>query len=381
MWLLELMARPPACHGPSRSLTRPAVHANCTTTDYQRGMIMPFGDNNWLALTPEPALEPELPICDPHHHFWDFRTERVPYQRYLLHELAADIHSEHNVRSTVFIEARAMYRADGPEEMRPVGEVEFVQGLAAASASGLYGPGRAAAAIVGHANLNLGAKVAPVLEALQAASPNRFRGIRHSVTWDPHPEVENTAAHKQQGQLGSDEFRSGARVLARMGFSLEGWMYFPQLPELAAFAKAVPDLTIILNHIGGLLRVGPYANRNDEVTATWRSGIAAVAACPNVYMKLGGIGMPRTGFDWHTRTTPIGSEELAKSMEPLTSYCIEQFGPSRCMFEGNFPVDKVSYSHHVLYNAFKRMSKGYSATERAGMFHDNAVRVYRVDTT
>jgi predicted TIM-barrel fold metal-dependent hydrolase len=330
-------------------------------------------------LTTEPTIEPELPICDPHHHFWDFRTARIPYQRYLLHELADDINSGHNVRSTVFIEARAMYRADGPEEMRPVGEVEFVQGLAAASASGLYGPGRAAAAIVGHANLNLGARVAPVLEALQAASPNRFRGIRHSVTWDPHPEVENTAAHKQQGQLASDEFRAGAWVLARMGLSLEGWMYFPQLPELAAFAKAVPDLTIVLNHIGGLLRVGPYGNRNDEVMATWRSGIAAAAGCPNVHVKLGGIGMPRTGFDWHARATPIGSEELAASMGPLMNYCIEKFGPARCMFESNFPVDKVSYSYNVMYNAFKRLSKGYSAAERAAMFHDNAARVYRTN--
>ena len=173
-----------------------------------------------------------------------------------------------------------MYRADGPEEMRPVGEVEFVQGIAAASASGVYGPARAAASIVGHANLNLGDKVAPVLEALQAASPNRFRGIRHSVTWDPHPELENTAAHQGEGQLASDNFRAGARVLARMGLSLEGWCYFPQLPEMAAFAKAVPDLPIILNHIGGLIRTGPYANRQDEVLATWRNGIAAVAACP-----------------------------------------------------------------------------------------------------
>jgi L-fuconolactonase len=340
---------------------------------------MPFGGIDWLALTPEPAVEPEIPICDPHHHFWDFRTSRLPYQRYLLHELAADMLSGHNVRSTVFIEARAMYRADGPEEMRPVGEVEFVQGLAAASASGLYGPGRAAAAIVGHANLNLGARVEPVLEALQTASPNRFRGIRHSVTWDPHPEVENTAAHNRQGQLASDQFRAGARVLARMGLSsLEGWLFFPQLPELAAFAKAVPELTIILNHIGGLLRVGPYANRDHEVLATWRSGIAAVAACPNVYVKLGGIGMPRTGFDWHARNAPIGSEELAASMAPFMTYCIEQFGPTRCMFESNFPVDKVSYSYTVMYNAFKRLSKGYSAAERAAMFHDTAARVYRI---
>ena len=143
---------------------------------------MPYGGNDWLALTQEPTLEPELPICDSHHHFWDFRIARIPYQRYLLHELAADINSGHNVRSTVFVETRAMYHTDRPVEMRSVGEVEFVQGLAAASASGLYGPGRAAAAVVGHTNLNLGVRVEPVLKALRAASPNRFRGIRHSVT-------------------------------------------------------------------------------------------------------------------------------------------------------------------------------------------------------
>ncbi|MBI2887388.1 MAG: amidohydrolase family protein [Chloroflexi bacterium] len=340
---------------------------------------MPFGGNDWLALTVEPTLEPELPICDPHHHFWDFRTARLPYQRYLLHELAADVNSGHNVRATVFIEARSMYRSGGPEEMRPVGEVEFVQGMAAASASGLYGPARAAAAIVGHANLNLGERVEPVLAALQAASPNRFRGIRHSVTWDPHPEVENTAAHKMEGQLASANFRSGARALARLGLSFDAWLFFPQLPELADFAKAIPDLTIILNHIGGLLRVGPYASRDHEVLAAWRSGIAAVAECPNVYVKLGGIGMPRTGFDWHARTRPIGSEELAESMAPLMTYCIEQFGPHRSMFESNFPVDKVSYSYNVLYNAFKRLSKGYSASERAALFYDTAARAYRID--
>src|SRR5712691_6018435 len=152
---------------------------------------MPYGGNDWLALTQEPTLEPEIPICDPHHHFWDLRPDRMPYQRYLLHALAADLNCGHNVRSTVFIEARAMYRPDGPVELRPVGEVEFVQGLAAASATGLYGPSRAASAIVGHADLKRGANVAPVLDALQAASPNRFRGIRHNVTWSPDPALEN----------------------------------------------------------------------------------------------------------------------------------------------------------------------------------------------
>ena len=340
---------------------------------------MPFGGNDWLTLTVEPTLEPDIPICDPHHHFWDRRMADIPYQRYLLHELVADINSGHDVRSTVFVEARAMYRADGPEELRPVGEVEFVQGLAAASASGLYGPSRAAASIVGHANLNLGNGVKPVLEALLAASPNRFRGIRHSVTWDPNPEIQNTPAHKIEGQLASDNFRAGARVLAGMGLSLEGWSYSRQLPELADLAKAIPDLSIIVNHIGGLLRIGPYANRDDEVMATWRNGITALAACPNVTIKLGGIGEPRSGFDWHERDKPIGSEELAETIAPIINHCIEEFGPDRCMFESNFPADKISYSYNVMYNAFKRVSKDFSAAERAAMFHDTAARVYRID--
>src|SRR5579863_9499631 len=204
-----------------------------------------------------------------------------------------------------------MYRADGPAELRPVGEVEFVQGLAAASASGTYGPCRAAAAIVGRADLKMGDAVKPVLEALQAASPNRFRGIRHTVTWDPHPEVGN---REKEGVLASAEYRAGARVLARMGLSLDTGVCFPQLPELADFARAVPEVTIILNHLGGLNRVGPYGNRDGEVLAAWKSGIAAVAECPNVNLKLGGIGMPRLGFDWYNRDKPIGSEELASSM-------------------------------------------------------------------
>jgi predicted TIM-barrel fold metal-dependent hydrolase len=336
---------------------------------------MPFGGPDWLALTQEPALEPELPICDPHHHFWDCRSERIPYQRYLLHELADDMNSGHNVRSTVFIEARSMYRPDGPEELRPVGEVEFAQGLAAASASGLYGPGRAAAAIVGHADLKLGDRVQPVLEALQAASPNRFRGIRHAVGWDAYPGL---AKRDIQGALATAGYRAGARVLAKMGLTLDNSLYFHQLYELAEFARAVPDLTIILNHIGGLLRVGPHANRDDEVLAEWRQCVAAAAQCPNIVVKLGGVGQLRYGFDWHERHEPIGSEALAGYLAPLMTYCIEQFGPDRCMFESNFPVDKISYSYNVVFNAFKRLSKSYSASERASMFHDTAARVYRI---
>jgi L-fuconolactonase len=336
---------------------------------------MPYGGNDWLALTEEPILEPELPICDPHHHFWDRRTARLPYQRYLLDELLADVDCGHNVRSTVFIEARAMYRATGPVEMRPVGEVEFVQGLAAASASGIYGACRAAATIIGHADLKLGDRVEPVLAALQAASPNRFKGIRHICTWNADPRVES---RETAGVLSTQAFRAGAKVLARMGLSLDTIVCFPQLPELAEFARAVPDLPIILNHLGGLNRTGPFADRDDEVMPEWRRGMAEMAKCPNVLLKLGGIGMPRFGFDWHLRDQPIGSEELAASMAPLLSYCIEQFGPDRCMFESNFPVDKVSFSHPIVFNAFKRFSTGYSAAERAALLHDTAARAYRI---
>jgi predicted TIM-barrel fold metal-dependent hydrolase len=336
---------------------------------------MPLGDAEWLAQTLEPTREPDLPICDPHHHFWVHRPEPPAYQQYLLADLAADIHSGHNVRSTVFIEVRAEYLTEGPEALRPVGEVAFVQQLADASASGGYGPARAAAAIIGRADLKLGERVRPVLEALQAASPNRFRGVRHSVGWDPSPEVVD---REMQGVLATDGYRAGARILAQMGFLLETSLYFPQLEELAAFANVVPELTIVLNHIGGLLRVGPYANRDNEVLAQWRRGVATVAQCPNIVMKLGGVGQARYGFDWSRRAVPIGSEELAESLAPLMTYCIEQFGPDRCMFESNFPVDKVSYSYNVLYNAFKRLSQGYAPSERAAMFHDTAVGVYSI---
>ena len=338
---------------------------------------MPFGNNDWLALTAESSLEPEIPLCDPHHHFWDRRLGSIPYQRYLLDELMGDLGSGHNVRSTVFVEARSMYRVSGPVELQPVGEVEFVQGLAAASASGVYGESRAASAIVGHADLKLGEGVAPVLEALQAASPNRFKGIRHNVTWSPDPELDN---RETEGILANDSFRAGARVLARMGLSLDMMLSFPQLTELAEFARAAPELPIILNHMGGVSRSGIYANRDDEVIPAWREGISAVAACPNVTCKLGGMGMPRWGFGWHARAVPIGSEELAEAMTPWMNHCIEQFGPDRCMFESNFPPDKVSFSYNVMYNAFKRLSRDHTPTERANMFHDTATRVYRIQT-
>lgn len=333
------------------------------------------GVSEWLALTTETVLEPQLPICDPHHHLWLHRHEPQAYQRYMPQEFAADIHQGgHNVRSTVFIEVGTFYRPDGPEELRPIGEVAYVDSMAEEAARGVHGSARIAHGIVGHADLKLGDRVAPVLEALREAS-TRLRGIRHATGWDASPELMQ---RDRPGVMSTSHYRAGARVLAAMGMTLDNSLYHTQLDELAAFARAVPELTIVLNHIGGLVRVGPYANRDETVLADWRRGIAIAAACPNIVLKLGGVGQKRFGYGWDDRTVPIGSETLAQALAPLIHYCIDQFGPTRCMFESNFPIDKVSYSYRVVWNAFKRLSQSYSPDERASLFHDTAVRVYRL---
>ena len=327
--------------------------------------------NDWLQLTVEAPVEPSLPICDPHHHFWD-----RPDGRYVVEDLLRDVRSGHNIVSTVFIECRERWRQDGPEEMKPIGETEFVEGIV--GPSGKYGDTAVAAGIVGFADLTLGAAVAPVIEAHLAASPNRFRGLRHSCTWDANPAVKTATPGIPPGLMGDARFRDGLACLKSYGLSFEAWLYHPQLPELASLARAVPDVPMILNHVGGLLSVGPYAGKRDEVFQIWKRGIAEVATCPNVVVKLGGLGMVRSGFDWHTRPAPPNSAELIDATAPYYLFCIEKFGPNRCMFESNFPVDKISFSYGVLWNAFKRMTKEFSPTERAALFHDTAARVYRL---
>ncbi len=321
----------------------------------------------------EAIIDPELPICDPHHHFWDRGGNR-----YLIDELVADTSGGHNVVSTVFVECRSMYRKDGPEEMRPVGEIEFVRGIAAQSASGGYGPTKVAAGIVGHADLTLGAAVAPVLEAQVAAGPNRFRGIRHSNVWDADPAIQRYG-NPPKGLLLDATFRAGFACLAQNNLSFDAWLYHPQITELADLARAFPETTIILDHVGGPIGIGAYATRREQVFEEWKAAIREIAGCPNVAVKIGGLGMPLCGFDWHQRPTPVGSVELAEGMAPHYRWCIEQFGADRCMFESNFPVDKVAYSYTVMWNAFKVISRDFSAAERAALFHDTAARVYRIE--
>ncbi len=327
---------------------------------------------DWLDQVQEDILEPERPICDPHHHLWDRGGNR-----YLLDELLADTGSGHNVVSTVFVECRSMYRVDGPEALRPVGETEFVQGVAAMTASGGYGDIRACAGIVSFADLTLGDDVVPVLEAHLAASPNRFRGIRHASGWDPSPDIRNSHTNPPEGLLGDENFRRGFAHLGRMGLTFDAWLYHPQIPELTALARAFPDVTIILDHFGGPLGTGPYEGKHDEIFETWMADIAELATCGNVVAKLGGINMPINGFGWETRPKPPTSEELAEATKRYYLHTIEHFGPERCMFESNFPVDKASVSYPVLWNAFKRMVSDFRDDEKAALFHDTAARVYR----
>jgi predicted TIM-barrel fold metal-dependent hydrolase len=332
-----------------------------------------YGDPAWWAKRKEEILEPALAIVDPHHHLW-IRDGH----RYLLDELLADTGSGHNITRSVFVECGSMYRADGPAEMKPVGEIEFVNGTSAMSASGRYGKSRLCAGIVGHADLRLGDGVARVLEAETAAGDGRFRGIRHSVVWDPSEMFSRGRTNPPKGQMEDATWRAGFARLAPLNLTFEAWLYHPQLLELAALARAFPQTTIILNHVGGPLGIGPYADKKDETFATWKAGIAELGKCQNVVVKLGGLGMLFGMFDFHTRETPPSSEELATAYKPYIETCIAAFGPDRGMFESNFPPDGVSSSYAVVWNAFKRLTTGFSADEKAKLFSGTATRVYRL---
>jgi L-fuconolactonase len=334
-------------------------------------------NDDWLALMQEETLEPDLPICDSHHHLWDFHKDYVE-RRYLMDEFQADLQSGHNVVSTVFIECGAMYRADGPEEMRVIGETEFANGIAAMAASGLYGNTKIAAAIMGTANLNLGSAVGRVLDAQIAAGNGRFRGIRYGAPWDPHPGVVKSRTNPKQHLLLDETFRKGLAELPPRGLVFEGLCRHHQIPEMTDLARAMPDLTIAMNHFGCPIRVGPYANKRVEIFATWKKDMAELAKCPNVIAKLGGLNMDYNGFGWEHRPKPPTSDELTAATREWYDFTIEQFGPERCMFESNFPVDKLSCSYNILWNSFKKLTSAYSPSERAAMFHDTAARVYRI---
>jgi predicted TIM-barrel fold metal-dependent hydrolase len=330
---------------------------------------------DWLALRQEEILEPDLPIVDPHHHLVD----REATGRYLLPELLADTGSGHNITATVYLEWLSMYRPDGPIALRPVGEVEFANGVAAMAASGAYGKTRVCAGIVGCADLMLGAQVEPVLEAMIMAGGGRFRGIRYISASHPDEAARGSSVNRPAGLLLSARVREGFARLQPLGLSFDAFMYHTQLGELVDLARAFPATPIVFDHVGGPIGLGPYAGRRDEVFAAWRRSIEELARCPNVHVKLGGLGMRLFGFDVQRGELPPSSEQLAALWRPYVETCIAAFGTHRAMFESNFPVDKGSGSYHVFWNAFKRLAAGCSADEKAALFAGTARNFYRLD--
>jgi predicted TIM-barrel fold metal-dependent hydrolase len=302
--------------------------------------------------------------------------------RYLLDELLADLKSGHNVKGTIYMECGAMYRADGPELLRSVGETEFVNGIAAMTASGLYGDVRACAGIVGHVDLREGAVVEDALRSHIAAGHGRFRGIRHSASYDDDPMVLGPLAGRTAAGMYLDKkFREGFAVLGKLGLSFDAWLLEPQLPDLIDLARAFPDTTIVLDHVGTPLGVGRYAGKREERFEEWKKNIRELAKCGNVSVKLGGLPMPFAGWrkSWHEPQP--SSEQLAKEWKPYIETCIEAFGVHRGMFESNFPVDRFGSTYVTLWNAFKRIAKGYSADEKTALFSGTASKVYRVHLT
>ncbi len=284
---------------------------------------------DWYELIREEILESDIPIVDPHHHLW-----RRPGLDYLLENLQNDTQSGHNIVKTVFVECSASYRDSGPEHLKPVGETEFVAEIAEKSkeqAKPLI------SGIVAHADLTLGSPA---------------------------------------GLYENENFREGVRTLGRLGFTYESWHYHYQNKEFLEVASSAPETTIILDHFGTPLGVGPYENEREEIFEQWSRDVAEISALPNVYAKLGGLSMPDNGFNWHLEDRPPTSDQLVEAQKRYYEHTIECFGPDRCMFESNFPVDRLSISYHVLYNAFKKMVSHFSDSEKLEMFYGTASSVY-----
>jgi predicted TIM-barrel fold metal-dependent hydrolase len=327
----------------------------------------------WLGLVQEEILEPDRPIVDPHHHFF---TETKLFPNYRIEDLWADT-ATHNVENTVFVQCEEHHFKDGPEELRPVGETVWVDGLAAEMAKGPAGAARVRA-IVGTANMCLGAKVRDVLEAHCQAS-ELFRGIRDTAAWTESDAVHQAARTGNAEMYADAAFREGFAELGELGLSFDAYHYHTQNRYLTDLARAFPDVVIVLDHLGTPLGVGPFAGKRDEIFQQWSKDLAELATCPNVNIKLGGMLMPWNGFGYETAERPPSSDEFVALQGRYYQRAIECFGPDRCMFESNFPVDKLSISYPVLWNAFKKIAAGYSEDEKDQMFRRTASRVYRID--
>ena len=329
--------------------------------------------HDWLARAePETIIDPGLPIVDTHHHVWRDRGG------YMLDEVLADTGSGHNVVATVFIDCRFQYRTDGPAELRSIGEVEAVAALAAECETKHKGKTRVAAGIVGYADLALGDRVEPVLAALVKAGGGRFKGVRNSAGFHDDPVIGNNHHGAGPGHYLRADFQAGLNRLTAMGLSLDALVFHHQHADMLALARACPDANIIMNHTGMPLGYGPFAGRQREVMEVWRKTLPAIAACPNVSMKLGGMMMRLASFDYLQAEKPLTSKQLADHWRPFIEPCIAWFGAKRCNFESNFPVDKMGIGYAAIWNAFKLIAAGASAEEKTALFSGTAKRIYRL---
>lgn len=351
---------------------------NCRPLDF-RGA----SPRNTLALsewhagaTPVRAVEPHLPIVDPHHHL--FGTEQETHY-YCLGDLQQDLSGGHKIIGTVYVEAyQSGWRTTGPEALRPVGEVERIAGLARTPAQTPHGPCQVAAGIVSHADMTLGDTVTGVLEQQIAAAEGRLRGVRHHTATDNGTVGRFIINRPRPGLMRDPEYMRGVAQLKRFGLSLDAWLYHTQIDDLIALADASPDTTLVLNHIGGVIGVAEYRPRRAQVLAFWEERLRALAQRANVYVKLGGMGMTVFGFGFEHLARPAAAAELVQAWKPMIDLCIEIFGTHRCMFESNFPVDKQSCSYTELWNAFKLITASLSPDERRDLFYRTACRVYRL---
>ncbi|MGH1491618.1 MAG: amidohydrolase family protein [Acidimicrobiales bacterium] len=330
----------------------------------------------WVNQVQEEPLEPALAICDPHHHLWlDSGHTGWPYT---IDDLLADTGAGHNIVQTVYLECGAEYREDGPRHLRPVGEIEFVieQAERSSALAAEQGSGAVIAGIQGNADMTLGDAVEEVLLAHEEAGRGRFRGVRYITAQNDHPPL----AMRASAAMDDPQYLAGVKKVGAMGYTYDAMAYHPQLPDLAAVARTCGDTPIVINHLGGFLGTGPYKNRRDEIIATWKQSMTELAACENTYLKVGGIGMPMMGFRWDKQDVPPTSAELAEPWAGPIQWVIDEFGPGRCMFESNFPVDRRGAGYVVLWNAFKRIAADYSDDEKRLLFHDTAAAAYRLET-
>ena len=331
----------------------------------------PAPNEGWLDQHKEEIIEPDLPIIDPHHHLWE--QDGSPY---FLQELDGDISSGHAIEATVCVEAHFRYRASGPIELRPVGETEAIIGMISEAAKD--SEAHLCAGLVVHADLTLGDCVGAVIDAHRSVAGDRVKGVRHSVARDEHFPNGIVIRPAQRGLLADATYRQGLQRLIENDLTFDAMLYHRQISELADLAGNLPDLPIVLDHYGCILGVGHYSGREAETFQEWRRDMKRLSERPNVFVKIGGLGMIVCGAKYHKREIPPSSHELAMIWKPYFETCVEFFGPERCMFESNFPVDKAMYSYSVLWNAFKRMTAAYSEGERSALFHDTAERFYRL---